>query len=654
MMTNSRLTATAAVGGLMVLCVSAGAGAQSATPSVHRVALVASGSIGGIVQDESGAAVAGAVVSALGRTSVSTMTDRTGRFELYTLPPGPYVLRARQAGFVASGGRVVEVKASARVDSSIALRRIASSSSVVPAPPPAVLAAGMGGAPQPEVLPPAGDQTTERAASGTATPAETETTDADGRGEMAWRLQHARRGVLKDLTFPDDLLADNSPAATNVFSPLNLFGRSGGSTAALAASFLAGVPFSGQVNLLTIGSVNDDGPEIFARNSFSRGTAYVSVGAPVGDADWTMRGALTDGDRPAWFAAAAYTTRVPARNRYDLGFSYSTQRYDTANPATFALRDAIDRGHSAGAIYGFDTLALTQVVSIAYGARVERYDYLANSGLVSPRIGLTISPTDHFRVSALASRRALAPGAEEFLPPIQPGLSLPPQRTFSSLIEGQPLRAEHTTHLDVEAAHDVGDSTVSARVFHQHVDGQLVTLFGVDSPDGPGTHLGHYFVNNNGNVDATGWSAEFRTALAHRVHGSVEYSRTRARWYPTANTAYLLLLAPSTGRLESENVNNVSTKVETEVPETATRVLILYRVSNAFARPVESTDRLDARFDVQIRQALPFMDFGTAKWEMLFAVRNFFREAEVGSSVYDELLVIHPPKRVVGGLTMRF
>src|SRR6185295_6141108 len=183
-------------------------------------------------------------------------------------------------------------------------------------------------------------------------------------------------------------------------------------------------------------------------------------------------------------------------------------------------------------------------------------DYLESSGLVSPRVALTIAPTDHFRVSALASRRALAPGAEEFLPPLEPGLSLPPQRTFSSLSEGQPLRAEHTTHLDVEAAHDVGDSTVSARVFHQHVNGQLVTLFGVDSPDGPGAHLGHYFVSSNGDVDAIGWSAALRSAaLAHRVHGSVEYSRTRARWYPTADAAYTALLAPSTGRLESENVD---------------------------------------------------------------------------------------------------
>jgi hypothetical protein len=646
MMSNSRLTA--AVGGLMLLVIAGAAHAQGA-PTARRVALAASGSIAGIVQDEAGAAVGGAVVSALGRTLVSTRTDRSGRFELRTLPPGPYVVRAQQTGFVASRGRVVEVRPSARADSVIALRRLDTSGRAAPQPYP-VLLAGMA-TPSPQ---PADGREPAEPATTSAAPATADTETTDAREEMAWRLRHAPRSVLRDVTFPDDLLAESlKPADVNA-SPFNLFGRRPGGGAAFATGLLASVPFSGQFNLLTIGSVSDDGPKMFAKNSFSRSTAYVLLGAPLGDADWTVRGALTDGDRPSWFAAAAYTTRVPARHRYDVGLSYSTQRYDSGNPATFALREIIERGHNAGALYGFDTLTLTPVVAIAYGARIERYDYLESSGLVSPRVALTISPTQHFRVRARASSRALAPGAEEFLPPIEPGLSLPPQRTFSSLAEGEPLRAERTTHLDAEAARDLGASTVSVRVFHQHVDDQFVTLFGVDRPVGPGRHLGHYFLSSDGDVDATGWSTAIHTSLAHRVRGSVEYSRTQARWYPTANAEYSVLLAPSTRRLESENVHDVSTTIETEVPETSTRVLLLYRVSNSFARPSDSTDRIDARFDVQVRQSLRFMDFGTAKWEMLLAVRNFFREGAEGASVYDELLVIHPPKRVVGGLTLKF
>jgi hypothetical protein len=39
---------------------------------------------------------------------------------------------------------------------------------------------------------------------------------------------------------------------------------------------------------------------------------------------------------------------------------------------------------------------------------------------------------------------------------------------------------------------------------------------------------------------------------------------------------------------------------------------------------------------------------------LLFAVRNFFRESASDQSVYDELLVVRPPKRVVGGVTLHF
>ena len=39
---------------------------------------------------------------------------------------------------------------------------------------------------------------------------------------------------------------------------------------------------------------------------------------------------------------------------------------------------------------------------------------------------------------------------------------------------------------------------------------------------------------------------------------------------------------------------------------------------------------------------------------MLLTVRNLFREDLLDASIYDELLVVKPPKRIVGGLTVRF
>jgi hypothetical protein len=629
------------VGGLVLLCTSVVARAQAPLRPVGNIVAAATGSIHGIVLDDRGKPVTGAVVSAFGATPAFATTDRTGRFELRTLSPGPYVVRAHSSGFIASRGQLIDVRPSSRVSSSIALRR------VTPEPYP-VLAAG---AAVPVSLPePAAPPSGEPASAGS---------DNDDHSETAWRLRHARRGVLKDATMPAAIIADETPAS-NIFGPVNFLGRAIGSPARLATGFFTSTPFTGQVNLLTTGSF-DTPQQLFTIDSFSRGVAYMTVSAPAGSADWTMHGALTQGDIASWIVAGSYITRSPARHRYDIGMSYATQRYEGGNPA--ALRDVTDGSRNAGEMHGFDTFAITPAVSLTYGSRYARYDYLADRGLLSPRVALTLSPAEHVRINTLVSSRAVAPGAEEFLPPGDSGIWLPPQRTFSSLEGGRRLQAERTTHVEVEVERDLASgSTLSFRAFRQHADQQLVTMFGVKLRDRPEAELGHYFVGNNGNVDATGWSTAVRAELAQRVHASLQYSLARAQWTPAGDLAYMVLVAPSAVRLQSERIQDVSTAVETEVPETSTRVLLLYRVSNGFARstagagPGVPSDHpgVDSRFDLQVRQSLPFMNFSTARWEMLLAVHNFFREASPDQSLYDELLVVRPPKRVVGGLTLRF
>jgi hypothetical protein len=640
-----RVTASAVVGGLVLLCLPVDVRAQGASLArpVTHIASIAAGSIQGNVQDEKGAPVAGAVVSALGASTAFAVTDRSGRFELRTLSPGPYLLRAHLSGFVASRGQVVDVHPSARSSSSIALRHAAGAATALSYP---VLVAGLGGSSEPDAQP--NDVAGAAGAAGT-----TGAVDSDDHGEVAWRLRHARRSILKDATLPADLLAGDAPADANAFEPPTFFDRAVGSPARLATNFFTGTPFSGQLNLLTTGSF-DTTQQLFTTDNFSRSIAYLALGAPVGEhADWTVRAALTQGDIASWIVAGEYTTRAPARHRYDLGLSYSTQRYGGGNFAT--LRDVTDGSRNAGAIYGFDTFSISPIVTLTYGGRYARYDYLEAGSLISPRVALTVEPVDHFRLSTMVSSRAVAPGAEEFMPRMDSGVWLPPQRTFSSLTTGRPLEAERANHVEVEVERDLASATVSLRAFRQHVADQLVTLFGIDMPGAPA--LGHYFLSNAGNVDASGLSAGVRTAIASRVHGSVEYSLTRAHFNSTDNAGALLQFAPSAVRPDTERIHDLATSIETEVPETSTRVVVLYRVSNAFAHAAASTQQtpaLDSRFDVQVRQSLPFMDFSSAKWEMLIAVRNFFRETAADQSIYDELLVVRPPKRIVGGLTLKF
>src|SRR5881394_1544323 len=132
----------AAAGVLVHLCVPLPAGAQSSPSAARPISALAAlasltpGAIQGLVQDEAGAPVSGAVVSALGSSSAFAVTDRAGHFELRALPPGPYLLRAHLTGFVAPRGQVVRVLPSFRASSSIALRRV---NAVVSTPVPPVV-----------------------------------------------------------------------------------------------------------------------------------------------------------------------------------------------------------------------------------------------------------------------------------------------------------------------------------------------------------------------------------------------------------------------------------------------------------------------------------------------------------------------------------
>jgi carboxypeptidase family protein/TonB-dependent receptor-like protein len=624
----------AAVGVLGVFCASAPARAQLVASSV-RVAALASGAIRGQVQDEAGLPVAGVLVSALGSASAVDVTDRTGRFELRSLPPGPYLVRARLSGFIAPRGQVVQVLPSGNALFSISVRHVSSASIV--APP--VIPASVGPVTSTEAPPPV-----DGTSSGTE--ARDRATDGD---EVAWRLRHARRSILNDA---QQVLVETT--ASSVPGPSRVFEHAMESSARVATNFFAETPFSGQLNLLTTSSF-DAVQDMFAARAFAgRSVANFVVGAPAGaNADWTVRGALTQGDLSSWVVSGDYVTRsATARHRYDLGLSYSTQRYDGGNFA--ALRNVTDGSRNVGTLHGFDTVTVSRAVIVTYGADYGRYDYLSESSLLSPRVAATITPIEHLRINARLSRRATAPGAEEFVPP-DTGLWLPPQRTFSALDSQSPLTAERTTRVDAGVERDFGVATLSVRGFREHVDDQLVTLFGIDQPGQPNAVLGHYFVANGGGVDAMGYSAGIKAVIASRVHGSVDYSFARGSWAPADNLKYLLLVAPSTARVSDERIHDISTSLEADVPETATRVMVLYRFSNAFAgRTLTDSSGVDGRFDVQVRQSLPFLDFSSAKWEMLVTVRNFFRDATSDQSLYDELLVVHPPKRVVGGLTLRF
>jgi hypothetical protein len=113
--------------------------------------------------------------------------------------------------------------------------------------------------------------------------------------------------------------------------------------------------------------------------------------------------------------------------------------------------------------------------------------------------------------------------------------------------------------------------------------------------------------------------------------------------------------APAAVRSNVEHLHDLTSSVRAEIAETATRVFVLYKLNSGFVRSNNALDgpAVDGRFEVQVNQALPVTFAGT-KWEVLVGLRNLFRDSADPASVYDELLVVRPPKRFVGGVLVRF
>src|SRR5262245_53762187 len=157
--------------------------------------------LNGVVRDESGKPLPGAVISALGSTSAFAVSNDDGRFTFRNLPPGPYLLRAHLQNYVPSRGRVIQVSPDGRTTSTIELTRRPGDST-----DPTVIAAGVG-------------IVGETSAEPAAEPGERHEHD-----EVAWRLRHLKRSVLKDakasiadLDGDDSLLGDSLATMSRAF-----------------------------------------------------------------------------------------------------------------------------------------------------------------------------------------------------------------------------------------------------------------------------------------------------------------------------------------------------------------------------------------------------------------------------------------------------
>ena len=569
----------------------------------------------GTIVDDRGAVIEGALVTALGVTQSLTISDTAGRFSL-ALPPGEYQIRVHREGYSSTFRELLLLRASTSITRSIVLRRTGER---------AVMTAGLGGAPS---IPSVGSNQPK----------------AHPHTEQAWRLRHLKRGALRDTQAMPEGLDDES-------GTWDAFGRAFGLPARLASSLFADLSLDGELRLLTAGSIGPYAPT-FAELG-GGGVAYLSVRAPVGShGEWSVRGTMSGADFGTWLVAGDYVAKNTNTHAFNVGMSFGSQGIPASDrrpmPVTAVLADGT---RNAGQIYAFDRWRISPTVLVDYGTRVDYYDYLAaRSVLLSPVASLELTPWGEgspTSITLAASTRRDAPGSAEFTPPAA-GPWLPPQRIFAAL-PGSVFDIERTDHAEVGVEHRFDDEyTVGLRRFTQRTANQMVTLFGLDRP-GVSGDAGHYFVASIGDATIDGWSVRLSTPEGQPVRGSIDYAVADVQWTPAADASSLSGFA----RDGVERVHDVTTSLGADVPQTKTRMLIVYRLSSGYATLV-SGSALGARFDMQLNQGLPFLPSTAGQWEVLLSVKNTLRDQRFGMSMLDELLAVSTPTRVVGGVQVKF
>ena len=651
---------------LAVSCVSSAAAAEEPA-AAEGESSAATGELAGLVTAADGVPVGRVLISLSGPGgSALAVSDASGRFWFGALAPGRYLLRThltRGAG----RRRFVRIGPDESVFEPLVLRNAGEGT-------PQLQFAGVALGAAPASRQPSDDNYLQSAAgapdaepNGEPAPDDeasaSRTSPPHAHDAKAWRLRRARRSVLKDRTagpivaLPDELASAAGNGAADGWA---MGGRE--SSAGRPLSELVGLPISGEVQFLARATLTGPSP-LWASDTWPGQVAYVSV-APAGGGDWAVQGTvdMRSGETSSWAVAGWYAAVPHDDHSVQVAMSYSKQAHAAAGELLLdAPLRSVDAGlpsREVGSIEALDTWDVSPLLIVDYGAEFARYGYLEDSKLFSPHANVTVVPVDDTRIRAGISQEMTAPGAEQFLPPLD-GAWLPPERTFTSLSGFDDLEAERTRHVEVGVERDLGDSTViGLRRFHQDVGNQLVAMFapGLHVPAGtlpaPG---GHYYLASASGVSADGWGFAFGHDVTERVRADVEYSVVRATWTSGGPAPYP---GPSATvfRPGFERFHDVTAIVAAEIPETSTRVLARCRVNTAFAHAREDalTPGLDARFDVRVTQALPFSPLEGSSWELLVAVRTLFHEQGAGASIYDELLVVDPPRQFVGGLVVHF
>jgi len=431
--------------------------------------------------------------------------------------------------------------------------------------------------------------------------------------DLEWLVRHKRRSALEERK-------DAPPAAGTTVAP---------PASGLLASLLPDL--GGSVQLLTrpagVGDFNDP--------TEATSWSVVKLNGRIADSGhWSVGGIVAERETATWRVAGEFVFEPGSGHEVEISTGYGTR---ALRPLGFGGDQArLDRG--VGAVSFQDRWQATDRLATTLGGRYSYAGFLERSNHLDRSAGLELRRTDKSRIRLSARSSTFLPGGDVLT---VSSVSSMPVVAFAVLSDG--LRAERVLHYETGIDQEFGDVTVEAHTFYETTHDQLVNGFaGAER-----LHALEVSNGNGGSLGTRGLGLKLTRRFGDSVQGQVSYTYGHG-WRSEAVAAEPMLA------FRQGEFHDVAARVETMIERTDTRVVAFCRVNRLASSELGPDALLNTRFDVQVSQGLPFLGTLTrADWDVLVAVRNLFYEASEGG-ILDEMAVAHPPKRVLGGISVRF
>lgn len=388
---------------------------------------------------------------------------------------------------------------------------------------------------------------------------------------------------------------------------------------------------SGRVELLTL-PAGAQAQE--ADSSMPNGAGLVRVsGYLTDDLAFALTGLAAESAATTWRAGAEFELTAGPRNTIEVGAVYGTR----FNAATVPLGAEVDR-RSVGAFRVVHAMKLFDNLTTRAGGRFVDAPFLGSSARsIDPEFSFVIEEPYGDREDARSYVRFDFSGDTLF-----PGLEVVTSESdLIALSEGLPRFAmgfepQRTWNRAVAVGYRDPGARLEARVLDQTVTHALLLL--------PSRAIGAPYVENGSR---------------NRVQvGSLMAEKTFARGQAQAGVEYGYGRFGATGSDRARDFHQFTTRFDAYLRRSGTGIAIFHRFHEGAAvanydGPARPRERAQ-RYFVELRQDVPFVpEFIGADMALLISLRNLYYD-DIERRSIDEFAVSAPPRRITGGIRVKF